>query len=496
MNKKIKSAALIPMPLLQKLLYFGMLAFTIILPLAYLLLWSNFRCMEVQNILVQSFGLYFLLCSVLVIINKDFTFRWKATDILLILLCAFAVISTIFAINPTRAFYGDGRRGEGLGVILSYYFCFFSMTLLTDPKHKRNIIIAYLSRGVVEGIIGLLQVYDVLDIRPAGRYIVYIDVATGFAEHYNCYGTTVCMLLSITTALYLFSEKRLQRRIGFILSAFFMGTLIGSFTRSAVVGFIAACIFLFVMELIRRRKQPDFKPVKNWGKRVGALTVCFGIVFGIFYFTTDLIIRELRYMMTENASVSQSAEPFGFIPLSAEESVTAEEEKPSGEDENEKLFGFLSDNAGSGRVYIWRRSFKLMKYYWLTGAGVDNFWFAFNRSDFPPVRKEYDVAKAHNEYIHKAVTEGVFSAAAFLGLFLAIFVTAVKRWISGEKETGMPSWMTKALAMAFVAYAVQAFFNYSTLNTTPFFWTLAGMLCFRKEAFSEYKGEMGMKKRR
>lgn len=491
MSMKIKSPRATPMPLLQKLLYYGMLAFTIILPLAYLVLWGNFRCMEVQSVLVQSFGLYFLVCSVLVIINKDFNFKWKITDILLILLCAFAVVSTIFAINPIRALFGDGRRGEGLGVILSYYSCFFAMTLLTDSKHKRNIIIAYLSRGAVEGVIGLLQVYGVLNIRPAGKYIIFYDVATGFAEHYNCYGTTVCMLLAVSAAIYLFSDSKLPRRIGFALSAFFMAALIGSFTRSALVGFIAACGFVLVMELVRRKKQPDFRPVKNFGKRAGALTVCFGIVLGIFYFTTDLITREINYMQNEEFSDSRSREPAGFIRLNAEET----NEKSSAEEDGEKLFGFLGDNAGSGRIYIWRRSFKLMQYYWPTGAGIDNFWFAFNRPELPPVRKEYDVAKAHNEYIHKAVTEGAFSAAAFLGLFLMIFITAVKSWISKEKGTGMPPWMIKALSAAFVAYAVQAFFNYSTLNTTPFFWVLSGMLCFRKEAFMELKSTIDLKRK-
>lgn len=134
--------------------------------------------------------------------------------------------------------------------------------------------------------------------------------------------------------------------------------------------------------------------------------------------------------------------------------------------------GNANDSFGSGRMFIWKNTFRVIPKYLLHGVGVDNFCNAFEY----PLSFEYSKGnvvyfdKVHNEYLQKLICEGVFSCITYIFMLFIIFVKSIKENIKKQ------NFISIALFFSFVGYSVQAFFNISVIDVAPFFWIVIGLL--------------------
>ena len=132
---------------------------------------------------------------------------------------------------------------------------------------------------------------------------------------------------------------------------------------------------------------------------------------------------------------------------------------------NEILKNGIDDSTGNNRIYVWKESLKFLPKYYLTGIGIDNFYYINESAAICKFdEKEYECFdKAHNEYIQILMTEGIFAFIIYLGLIYYVFK-------NGQGE----------FKLVFLSYLIQAFFNISVITVAPVFYMIMGFLISNK----------------
>ena len=132
--------------------------------------------------------------------------------------------------------------------------------------------------------------------------------------------------------------------------------------------------------------------------------------------------------------------------------------------------GNLDDNFGTDRMYVWKETIKIIPNYWLTGVGIENFYYAFDGKPLTTYNGMISYDKVHNEYLQVLITQGVFSFITYI-LFLSILV------FSGIKESYKENKLYLILPVG--GYLIQAFFNISVIDVAPLFYIGLGFLINR-----------------
>ena len=148
-------------------------------------------------------------------------------------------------------------------------------------------------------------------------------------------------------------------------------------------------------------------------------------------------------------------------------------------------------SAGTGRVYIWKETLRLIAKKPLFGYGMDTLSYAFPQDSLEKLSGigSYSVfvTKPHNAYIGYAYGAGVPALLAFL--LLNVFgAIAFLRWFFKRRSFGVAlNPLIICIFLGWLAYLVQAGVNDDLIATAPIWWTLfglgAGML--RDEAISD-----------
>ena len=136
-------------------------------------------------------------------------------------------------------------------------------------------------------------------------------------------------------------------------------------------------------------------------------------------------------------------------------------------------------SAGTGRLYIWKETFRLIARKPFTGYGMDTLSYAFpqNRLDKVAGLGSYSifVTKPHNAYIGYAYGAGVPALLVFLALNV-FGAAAFLRYFFSRKTAGeAPGTLILCAFMGWAAYLVQAFVNDDLISTAPLWWTLFGI---------------------
>ena len=84
------------------------------------------------------------------------------------------------------------------------------------------------------------------------------------------------------------------------------------------------------------------------------------------------------------------------------------------------------------------------------------------------LRAKVSIDKAHNEYLHIAVTLGIPALVIYLIFLCMIVFPKLKNILKQEK--------TFINLSVIISYLAQAFFNISTIGVAPLFWLALGLL--------------------
>lgn len=394
---------------------------------------------------------------------KLFTRRHRIDifDLLIYLLILFGIISTIYAEDVNLAIWGSIYRYEGLVQICAYYMLFLNSRFI----NKKELIVKIVNSLI---IVGILQfIYSFLQVFVRGRYI-YVKYeyvfyrASGFIGHPNMLGSYVVLTLLLALGMYFLYDK--NKKFYLISSILLYINLILAESTGPFYGFICGLIFMFVYLL--KKKKIHFSSVI-----ITSMLVVIGLL-GVTITSRVWCAEKFHDRFRDDFTITGDIkDTFGTI----KEVLTNGNHYVDKSNADNDVPVNVIEQYGSNRIWIWSRSLKLFPKYWLHGTGIDNFAVPFSRvltdkdRDTPHLANSlFD--RAHNEYLHLLITQGIFALITYLTLLLLVFIKGVK-----SKDT-----LTWVLLFSFVGYAIQAFVNISVYNVAPFFFVVMGMLVGRE----------------
>lgn len=133
-------------------------------------------------------------------------------------------------------------------------------------------------------------------------------------------------------------------------------------------------------------------------------------------------------------------------------------------DISEVLHFRLSDNAGSGRGYIWKAAMSLVKNSPLFGHGPGTFGEVYRPLDVFTTYTDF----AHNDFIQIAVCLGYGGLFYYVGFCASLLIRA---FLKIKDNKYMVVYLTACLS-----YLVHSFFSFSIAFTSPEFWVMAALM--------------------
>ncbi len=135
-------------------------------------------------------------------------------------------------------------------------------------------------------------------------------------------------------------------------------------------------------------------------------------------------------------------------------------------------------NFGSGRGYLWARSFPLLKNTLLLGYGPDTFSIYFPQQDIAgKINNLFNATvladKPHNWYLQVGINTGVVSLIALL-VFLGWFIIkSLLQWFKPQESYDY--FIGVSIVCSVTGYCIAGIFNDSNVAVAPVFWILLGI---------------------
>lgn len=381
--------------------------------------------------------LYFsgISCFLYVIIKILTRSKFDIHDLLILLLLFLGIISTIYAIDMNVSLYGVAGRYEGLFQLVLYYMLFLNCKNIHHSFCKKILLWSIVIVALVHSIYGICQFFDI-------KYIFDIKIlrhrfySTGLELNPNFYGTVTLIGLNLSLTMYFVKKSKILSALTLIISSIMFLGFLCSGSMSVMVGFFFSIVFLVILFFVLKLK---FIPTL-------IKSILLILLFTSIYIGFNKYDNGYYWFQTKRAS----------------------------NDIINTLQGETQDIYGSGRMYIWKETWKIVPDYLWTGAGIDNFMYAFGERPLRDYKTKLMVDKAHNEYLQKLITEGVFSLGTYLILLLILFI---KSMIKLFKKNESNCDLLLPLLICFVSYCVQAFFNISIITVAPLFYIVMGLMC-------------------
>src|SRR3989338_3610061 len=281
-------------------------------------------------------------------------------------------LSTIFGADPSRSFWSNYERMEGLvgHLHLLIYFLMLISIFKTDADWWAFFHVSFLA-NIVIGFYAILQLLGKIAIHQGSTRI---DATLGNATYMAVY-----LLFHLFFLLYFFLKTksnvwRSPYAVLFIFDAFL---IYETATRGAMLGFLGG-LLLFAVILGFRAQKRAYK------LSAAAFVAAIFILIGGFYFL-------------KNASWVQQNPVLGrFAALS------------------------LTEQTTQSRLIIWQMAIKGWKERPILGWGLENFNLVFNKYYDPrlwPQEPWFD--RAHNVVFDYLIAGGILGLLSYLGIIFA-----------------------------------------------------------------------------
>jgi putative inorganic carbon (HCO3(-)) transporter len=337
--------------------------------------------------------------------------------------------SVYAAENKVFAIIGVPGRWEGLVTITLYMFLFITARLYLVPDEGLFKII--LVTAIIVSIYGILQT---MNFDPFPRDVLrenWSSRAFSTMGNPNFLGSYIVLI--IPTSIYFYIIKK--NITGLTAYAILFYCLLSTGTRGAWLGTIASIMaFAAIHYMYFRYSKGEFTRY-------------------IILLVITILLLALYNFNTEGAFIDR----FLSIARDANEFLTK---------------GDRADYSGANRGFIWKRVAELIKKRPLTGYGIENLGEAFKKyytQDMIELWNEVRyLDKAHNEYLHIAVTSGIPSLLVYLTFISQIILKGLFR---------LKNCKTALLILSSViGYMTAAFFNISVVSVAYVYWIFLGLL--------------------
>lgn len=424
----------------EKFFFYYIIFVMISLPVTELFDEKHSQFFASQPIIVEMAG-YVGFFVFIIHFLKHQNIKYYLSDILYLLLFSFALLSALFTQNRDATWFGFDYD-EWLSDFMGYFSLMLAGTMIQDKQLRKNIIKAFVVVTVIQVTVAVLQTFGITIMEAYRNPIptAELKLSYGLIQNTNWYGGLSVLLFACTAGIFIFTSHKLVRNTVYVISMLCFYTLISSEARLAWVGAFAFLVYMIVSIAVMRHNGYDKEKLKSIQQRFGILLAGMTVVIIICIVFFGRIISRLY--------------------------------KTS----NELNSGF--DGFGSGRGRIWKQGLKMYPKYWAFGIGLDNYRDVYYLDpDFHGSYSETS-GKAHNEYLHYLVTQGIFQFITYISLLVYTAKTAVRNVIhNDDNEERFINWILLGM---FFGYSAKAFFDCNIVNVLPYYWITIGMLLTKK----------------
>ena len=446
---------------------------------------------------------YAVLCLMVVLIrqpdrkNGDMTpKRMKpqltVPQIILIAYMLWAVLCTL--LSPYHHLWIGQSRYEGLFSILLYSTAFLLLSFWGEYTDAYTYGLGIM--GIITGFIALLQTFGVPLLFPES-YNYWNSSFLTTIGHEDCVACLICVLIPTLLCGFVILKSP-WRWLG--MPVLFLMTYLAVYTDvdTAKLGFLAAAVLLPCLAESRERLQELL---------VGLIPILLGAVLGFSYHrdrsfdpgTRTLILlllaaalggaawfmrKRKRTWSVSPAVVRRTAYAVMLVLLIVLLIVLYgyRGENRLLREASDLLHGNMSDQAGSLRGYIWKRTLLIIRDHPIFGGGPGSFnslFTPYNPGYHELLHEKIDIDFPHNDFLSVAACTGLVG----LALYLAFLITLALRCIRAAYRS--PVMLIFLGGMA--GYLIYSFFVFSIAIVTPLFWVLAGLAdkCVRQLALPE-----------
>lgn len=369
----------------------------------------------------------FILWLALVIFNKEY--RPKMTPIVgaILLFVTIVGVANIFGVDPYHSFWSRLERMEGYLMILHLVAYFFLLSAVFRTKKEwLTFFSLFAIAGILVGSYGVLQLLGLREAIQGGD--TRIDGTIGNPTYLAAYLTLVIMVALI---LFFNSEKKWLKYFYGATALFSFVIIYFSATRGAALSFLITIpIFLALYIFLSKNNDPKEKFYKKLA--AGFLALIILLPIGVWLLRDSSFVRD-NPVLGRLTSVS------------------------------------LSERTIKARFLIWGVAWQAFKERPILGWGQENFLEAFLKYYDPRLYdQEPWFDHPHNIIFEWLVNAGIFGLAAYLAIFVALFMgirRLIIRKIVGKGEAIV-------LVIAPITYFIQNLFVFDNFNTYVLFFAL------------------------
>jgi O-antigen ligase len=343
-----------------------------------------------------------------------------------------ALVSTAVSIRVDESLFGAHASEAGLKTALATAAVYFaSRSLAVDPRHLHRIARAAAVALAVALFYAVLQLLG-LDPLPWTRSATLggLRRVPGTLGHANHLGAFIAMMLPLLAWLATREGSRQLRLFWIALAAVSLPVLAATLSRGAWVACVAG---IAVYGLLAWRARP--RTAKGGGRRL----VLAAVVLAAAAFLAPLFTQFRPELLLRLHQITDVSAP-----------------------------------STQSRIHLWRAGIRMAADHPVLGVGTDGYLAAFPKyrtSEYWRIEWNGRSAKAHNELIQMAATQGILGLLA--GLLVIVFAARAVMLRSRSRDLVIRAGAA-AVAGALAAFAVQDLASFTVASTGILAAALAG----------------------
>lgn len=337
-----------------------------------------------------------------------------SSELLLVCLFLWAIISTLFSENISLSLHGNIYRLDGLISYIAYAGVFFCGYLIHTRQTYTKVIKCFVWSS------SLLALLMILDIEFINRLLTLHPNSAVFYNT-NHFGYYLCMAIMSAAALYLiYTHSVIQQRQYLICFMILVAALVKNESFGPYLAVSSGILFLLIMTILYTKAHK---------KSVLVIIISFVLTSVVMNLFIGVIGSEIIKLLTGFRDIVQDAETAG--------------------------------DAGSNRWNLWVHGIQFIFEKPLLGYGPDNLGGRY-------LMEGIEIDRPHNEFIQIAASLGIpallFYVTALLKHFSVVFFNRKSLTIA-----------VISLNAIIVTYLVSSLFGNSMFYTSPFYFLILGI---------------------
>lgn len=393
----------------------------------------------------------------------------------------FTALSTFLSDLPYVSLWGFFDRNEGFVTYMGYMTLFFAAYSIDFSRlDLKPFVRGLMVSTIILSVMGIAQFYGAnfletklayfltvpKELQPGVPKLVFrfgnIAYATLFNPNYV--GSFTAITLPLFLGLFLFENKSRRKFIYFAFCVLTFAFMIASGSRAGLVGVFSAALLLIVMN------YRNFK--RDWKRYASIMAVFFVVAFVFNFQNPERVFGKLNELFADVEIIAEAPldKSEGEVP-----EIDTEDNAPSAEEVEESgiRYGEGFTTLGSGRGYIWYKSFGMMKETLFIGNGPDTYVYNFPHEQAFEEGFNKVTDKPHNLFIQIGINQGLLALLAFVFLNKYAFWKFLK-----QVDYAFSNRLDQILLMldaALFGYLVTSLFNDSVVSVAPIYWAMLGI---------------------